>query len=48
MVPAFPLILCGGSEIHVQLHGGRFVIELDDGWIKFVCDSQQVKMHFLN
>lgn len=43
MVPAFPLVLCGGSDIHIKLHQGSFVIEVDDGWIKFVCDSHKVK-----
>ena len=46
MVPAFPLILCGGSEIHVGLDRGTFVLSIDDGWIKFVCESHQVLIQF--
>ena len=49
MAPAFPLILCGGSEIHVSLHRGTFVLGIDDGWIKFICDSHEVfKFNFKN
>ena len=45
VVPAFPLILCGGRDIHIKLHQGSFVLEVDDGWIKFVCDSHKVSYY---
>ncbi|XP_061481562.1 putative ATP-dependent RNA helicase DHX57 [Rhineura floridana] len=42
MVSVYPLILFGGGHVNVQLQKGKFVISLDDGWIRFVAASHQV------
>uniref|UniRef100_A0A1B0GJV8 RNA helicase n=1 Tax=Lutzomyia longipalpis TaxID=7200 RepID=A0A1B0GJV8_LUTLO len=33
MVPLLPLVLFSGSDIKIELHGGDFIILLEDGWI---------------
>lgn len=43
MVSVYPLILLGGGQVHMQLQKGEFVISLDDGWIRFVAASHQVR-----
>lgn len=43
MVSVYPLVLFGGGQVHIQLLKGDFVISLDDGWIRFVAASHQVR-----
>lgn len=43
MVSVYPLVLLGGGQVHMQLQKGEFVISLDDGWIRFVAASHQVR-----
>lgn len=43
MVSVYPLVLFGGGQVNVQLQRGAFVVSLDDGWIRFVAASHQVK-----
>lgn len=43
MVSVYPLVLLGGGQVHMQLLKGDFVISLDDGWIRFVAASHQVR-----
>lgn len=43
MVSVYPLVLLGGGQVHMQLLRGDFVISLDDGWIRFVAASHQVR-----
>ncbi|XP_059620655.1 putative ATP-dependent RNA helicase DHX57 [Phlebotomus argentipes] len=33
MVPLLPLVLFSGSDVTIELHGGDFIILLEDGWI---------------
>ncbi|CAB4056568.1 DHX57 [Lepeophtheirus salmonis] len=40
VVPVYPMILFGQSNIRVELVKGQFVISMDDGWIKFVTSTQ--------
>jgi hypothetical protein len=42
MVPALTLVLFSGCDLKVELHQGTFVIALEDGWIKFAVDTQEV------
>ncbi len=43
MVPLYPMILFGGSGgASVQLHQGKFVLSMEDGWIKFVTASHKI------
>ncbi|PSN50364.1 putative ATP-dependent RNA helicase DHX57 [Blattella germanica] len=42
MVPIIPLILFSGSGLQVELHQGTFIIALEDGWIKFAVDTNQI------
>ncbi|XP_061523869.1 putative ATP-dependent RNA helicase DHX57 [Phycodurus eques] len=42
MVSVYALVLFGGGEVNVEIHKGKFVISLDDGWIRFAADSHQV------
>ncbi|XP_061770530.1 putative ATP-dependent RNA helicase DHX57 [Nerophis ophidion] len=42
MVSVYALVLFGGGQVNVELHKGRFVISLDDGWIRFAADTHQV------
>ena len=43
MVPIYPMVLYGGGDgIKVQLQRGKFVLSMEDGWIKFVTESHKV------
>ena len=43
MVPIYPMVLFGGGDgVKVRLERGRFVLSLEDGWIKFVTESHKV------
>jgi len=42
MVPMVPMVLFGGTGLEVVRERGQFVLHLERGWIKFVCDSQQI------
>lgn len=33
MVPLLPLVFFAGSDLQLELHGGDFIILLEDGWI---------------
>ena len=39
MVPMYPMILFGGTGVEVIMQRGQFVLSLEDGWIKFVCQT---------
>ena len=43
MVPIYPMVLFGGGDgVKVELQRGKFVLSLEDGWIKFVTESHKV------
>ncbi|KAK3581847.1 hypothetical protein CHS0354_009735 [Potamilus streckersoni] len=42
MVSVYPLLLFAGGNISVDLHKGKFVLSVDDGWIRFMATSHQV------
>lgn len=42
MVPLLPLVLFSGSTINIELHGGEFIVLLQDGWIMMQSASHQV------
>jgi hypothetical protein len=42
MVSALTLVLFSGCGLKVEQQQGTFVIALEDGWIKFAVDSQEV------
>ena len=39
MVPMYPMILFGGTGVDVLMQRGQFVLSLENGWIKFVCQT---------
>ena len=39
MVPMYPMVLFGGTGVEVIMQRGQFVLSLENGWIKFVCES---------
>ncbi|XP_072032670.1 putative ATP-dependent RNA helicase DHX57 [Amphiura filiformis] len=42
MVSVYPLLLFGGCSLHVDMERGKFIISLDDGWIRFKVNSVEV------
>ena len=43
MVPVYPMVLFGGADgVNVELQRGQFVLNLEDGWIKFVTSSHTI------
>ncbi|XP_071787163.1 putative ATP-dependent RNA helicase DHX57 [Asterias amurensis] len=42
MVSIYPLLLFGGCDLSIDLDKGRFIISLDEGWIRFSVASVQV------
>ena len=42
MVSVYPLLLFGGCDLSIDLDKGRFIISLDEGWIRFSVTSVQV------
>uniref|UniRef100_A0A8C4QJA6 Putative ATP-dependent RNA helicase DHX57 n=1 Tax=Eptatretus burgeri TaxID=7764 RepID=A0A8C4QJA6_EPTBU len=42
IVSVYPLLLFGGGLLRVLLNKNQWVIELDDGWIRFLASSYQV------
>ena len=42
MVPMYPMILFGGTGVEVIKQRGEFVVSLEKGWIKFLCQSHLV------
>jgi len=42
MVPMYPMVLFGGTGMDIVMHRGQFVISLEEGWIKFICDTHQI------
>lgn len=42
MVPLFPMILFGGTGVELELQRGNFVLNLEDGWIKFVTANHKI------
>ena len=43
MVPIYPMVLFGGGDgVKVQLQRGKFVLSMEEGWIKFVTESHEV------
>ena len=43
MVPVYPLLLFGGTGVHVELQRGQFVLSMEGGWIQFVCEAHEVR-----
>ena len=39
MVPMYPMVLFGGTGVDVVMQRGQFVLSLENGWIKFVCET---------
>ena len=42
MVPMYPMILFGGTGVDVIMQRGQFVVSLENGWIKFLCQSHLI------
>lgn len=42
MVPLLPLVLFSGSDMKIELHGGDFIILLEEGWIMIKAASHEV------
>ena len=42
MVPMYPMVLFGGTGVDVIMQRGEFVLSLENGWIKFVCESHVI------
>ena len=43
MIPVYPMILFGGADgAEVHMHNGQFVLSLENGWMKFVTNSQKI------
>ena len=42
MVPMYPMILFGGTGVEVIMQRGQFVVSLERGWIKFLCQSHLI------
>ena len=42
MVPMYPMVLFGGTGVEVIMQRGEFVLSLENGWIKFVCESHVI------
>ena len=42
MVPMYPMVLFGGTGVEVIMQRGQFVLSLENGWIKFVCESHVI------
>ncbi len=42
MVPMIPMVLFGGTGLEISRERGEYVLGLERGWIKFVCDTQQI------
>ncbi len=43
MVSVYPLLLFGGGSISIDLDKGNFVMSVDDGWIRFMASSNEVR-----
>lgn len=42
MVPMYPMVLFGGTGVEVIMQRGQFVLSLENGWIKFACESHVI------
>ena len=42
MVPTYPMVLFGGTGVEVIMQRGEFVVSLEKGWIKFLCQSHLI------
>ncbi|GAB0094943.1 putative ATP-dependent RNA helicase DHX57 [Sergentomyia squamirostris] len=42
MIPLLPLVLFSGSDIKIELHGGDFIILLEDGWIMLQAENHSI------
>lgn len=47
MISLLPLVLFSGRNIRIQMHGGEFIIMLDE-WIIMQAESHDVRMYFEN
>ena len=47
MVSVYPLLLFGGGSISIDLDRGNFVLSVDDGWIRFMAASNEVRVLLL-
>jgi ATP-dependent RNA helicase DHX57 len=44
MVPLLPLVLFSGSDMRIELHGGDFMVMLEDGWIMLSAQHEVAEM----
>lgn len=42
MVPMFPLVLFSGSDLRIELHGGEFLVLLEEGWIILKAHNHEI------
>jgi ATP-dependent RNA helicase DHX57 len=42
MVPLLPLVLFAGSDMTIELHGGDFIVLLENGWIMLQAAKHEV------
>lgn len=44
MIPILSLILFSSYELRTEMHNGRYMLSLDDGWIMFAMESHNVRL----
>jgi len=44
MIPILSLILFSSYELRTEMHDGRYMLSLDDGWIMFAMESHNVRL----
>lgn len=44
MIPILSLILFSSYEVRTEMHNGRYMLSLDDGWIMFAMESHNVRL----
>lgn len=44
MIPILSLILFSSYELRTEMHNGRYMLSLDDGWIMFAIESHNVRL----
>ena len=45
MVSVYPLLLFGSGVISIDLERGDFILSIDDGWIRFLVKSHEVRYY---
>lgn len=48
MVPVIALVLFSAGSLKVELNCGQFVVSIDEGWIMFTVESNEVRKTLIN